>query len=58
VGRGDLDGIDYWWRYGAENPMVMVLSTWQILVAATEREGGWEGEREIASLKVDFKIGA
>ena len=26
VGRGDLDAIDYWWRYGAENPMVMVLS--------------------------------
>jgi hypothetical protein len=27
VGRGDLDEIDYWWRYGAENPMVMGLSS-------------------------------
>jgi hypothetical protein len=27
VGRGDLARMDYWWRCGAANPMVMVLSS-------------------------------
>jgi hypothetical protein len=35
VGRGDLDEIDYWCRYWVENPIVMGLPTWRILVVAT-----------------------
>jgi hypothetical protein len=35
VGQGDLDEIDYWWRYVAENPMVMGLLSWQILVVGS-----------------------
>jgi hypothetical protein len=27
VGRGDLATMDYWWRCGAANPIVMVLSS-------------------------------
>jgi hypothetical protein len=47
MGRGDLNEIDYWWRYWAENPMVMGLSSWQTLVVGSGDSAGvraWEGD--------------
>jgi hypothetical protein len=52
VGRGDLDEIDYWWRYGAENPMVMGLST------SGDFGGGECGERSALPFNFHAPYGA
>jgi hypothetical protein len=44
VGRGDLNEIDYWWRYWAENPMVMGLSSWRTWWYGEWGQCGREGD--------------